>query len=103
MTTSLPPPCGVSETDKILTPIVAQSSVEASLTSRFIVPFCAWGVGLELLEPEPEPPDEHPVENSMNIADASPSITPLTLHFIALLLGSGEFLPIVFWQNELSR
>src|SRR6516165_990899 len=99
MITSLPPPCGVSETDKILTPIVAQSSVEASLTSRFNVPFCAWGVGLALLELEPEPPDEHPVKNSVNAADASPSNTPLTLHFIGLLLGRGEFLPIVFWQK----
>src|SRR6516162_3790050 len=96
MTTSLPPPCGVSETDKILMPIVAQSSVEASLTSRFTVPFCGWGAGLGLLEPEPERPDEHPVENSMNAADASPSITPLTLQFIGLLLGRSEFLPIVF-------
>jgi hypothetical protein len=87
----------VSETDKILTPIVAQSSVEASLTSRFTVPFWAWGVGLELLEPEP--PDEHPVDNSVNAADASPSNTPLRLHFIGLLLGRGEVLPIVFWQK----
>src|SRR6516165_9826393 len=96
MTTSLPPPCGVSETDKILTPIVAQSSVEASLTSRFTVPFCGCGVGLGLLELEPEPPDEHPIEKKMNADDVSPSITPLTLHFIGLLLGRGECLPIVF-------
>src|SRR5215831_19262556 len=97
MTTSLPPPCGVKETDKILTPIVAQSSVEASLTSRFTVPFCTWGVGLGLLEPEPEPPDEHPVENSMNVADANPCITPLRLHFIGLLLGRGEVSPNRFF------
>jgi hypothetical protein len=51
------------------------------------------------LELEPELPAEHPVKNSMNPADASPSNTPLTLHFIGLLLGRGEFLPIVFWQK----
>src|ERR1700722_14152040 len=45
--TGLPPPCGTSEMLRIFTPIVAQSSVEASLTIMFTLPLC--------VPPPPEP------------------------------------------------
>jgi hypothetical protein len=38
--TGLPPPCGTSEILRIFTPMVAQSSEEASLTIIFTLPFC---------------------------------------------------------------
>jgi len=71
--TSLPPACGVNAIDRTFTPIVAQSSAGASLTIKLTVPFCDCGVvfrGLEL-----ELPDEHPMEKSVNAAEAAPSIT----------------------------
>ena len=49
-----PPPCGMSAIDMIFTPMVAQSSDEASLTitARFAV--C---VGVEVVVPTGEPPE----------------------------------------------
>ena len=52
--TLLPPPCGTSAIDRTFTPMVAQSSDEASLTitARFAV--C---VGVEVVVPTAEPPE----------------------------------------------
>jgi hypothetical protein len=55
--TLLPPPCGMSAIDMIFTPMVAQSSDEASLTitARFAV--C---VAVEVVVLAAEPPEELP-------------------------------------------
>jgi hypothetical protein len=53
----VPPLCGTSAIDSTLTPIVAQSSVDASLTTIETLPVCAtWLSGAVLLPPEPPPP-----------------------------------------------
>ena len=53
-----PPPCGTSAIDSTLTPMVAQSSDDASLNSIETLPLC--GVELSvLLEPPLEPPPPH--------------------------------------------
>jgi hypothetical protein len=58
--------------ESTLTPIVAQSSVELSLITTLTCPFCAWGgVGAGELEL----PDEHPIEESRNVAEATASIS----------------------------
>src|SRR5271169_6101227 len=55
--TLLPPPCGISAMDRTLTPIVAQSSVDASLSIVDKLPVCDCGivglVGATPLEPPP--------------------------------------------------
>src|SRR5579863_2022855 len=55
--TLLPPPCGTSAMERTLTPIVAQSSLEASLTSMETFALCgAEGGGLM---PPLDPPPPH--------------------------------------------
>ena len=55
--TLLPPPWGTSAIDRTLTPIVAQSSVEASLNEQRNVAIlrCDTGTGVVLLPPPPPP------------------------------------------------
>src|SRR5579864_703163 len=56
MVTLLPPPCGMSATLSSCTPIVAQSSDAASLTSNCILTLCCGGVVLVPAEPPPPQP-----------------------------------------------
>ena len=77
--TGLPPPCGTSEMLRIFTPIVAQSSVEASLTIMFTLPSC--------VPPPPEPRlalelEPHATEKSGIAANASPRKIRDNLEFI---------------------
>src|SRR5271166_1295493 len=55
--TLLPPPCGISAIDSTLTPIIDQSSVDASLNITATLAVCGvTGVdGFMLLPPEPPP------------------------------------------------
>src|SRR6266480_673295 len=56
--TGAPPPCGVREMPRILTPMVAQSSEEASLTTRGTLPDGTAGGGEVVTELAPEPPPQ---------------------------------------------
>src|SRR5271168_3889968 len=66
-----PPPCGTSAIDRTLTPIVAQSSVDASLNSIETLP--VWGVDVVVevlggvVAPPLEPP---PPQAAINTASA---------------------------------
>jgi hypothetical protein len=65
-----PPPWGVSATLRTLTPIVAQSSLEASCITNATVPFC---VAPEPLEDDPEVLP-HPTNNSGSVATTNNEI-----------------------------
>src|SRR5215471_1362879 len=58
--TFAPPPCGMSAMLRTFTPIVAQSSDDASLTKIETVPF--WGVCV--MDEEPDPPPPHPLNTN---------------------------------------
>src|SRR6266849_1076084 len=81
MLTALPPPCGTSEIDKILTPMVAQSSVEASLITMATVPFCgpapSEALEFELLQP---------ATNTGAAANSKARVRRRLLKFICVLL-----------------
>src|SRR5271157_553781 len=87
MVTSLPPPCGVRETDRTRTPMVAQSSVEASLMKRLTVPFWGCGLGFGLGDEELLP---HPAEKSIRAAGTRPSVRRAIEDFIGTLLRRGR-------------
>jgi hypothetical protein len=55
MVTGAPPPCGTSAMLSTLTPITAQSSVDASLINTDMVAFCGVVVE-EVPDVDPEPP-----------------------------------------------
>jgi hypothetical protein len=52
----LPPPCGTRAIDRTLTPIVAQSSLDASLIIMETLPVCGAGAGVGAVTLEPPPP-----------------------------------------------
>src|SRR5450755_3381787 len=68
--TLLPPPCGTSAMERILTPIVAQSSLEASLTSIGTVALCGAELGGVFIE-APEPPPPHAASSAPATAIAN--------------------------------
>jgi hypothetical protein len=82
--TGLLPPCGTREMLRIFTPIVAQSSVDASLTIMFRLPSCGVPPPFEprlALELEP-----HATENRGIAANVSPRKIRDNLEFIFRLL-----------------
>src|SRR5216683_3148053 len=81
--TGLPPPCGTSEMLRIFTPMLAQSSVEASLTIMFTLPFCVPPPVEPRLALELVP---HATENSGIAANTSPMKIRDILEFIFRLL-----------------
>src|SRR5471032_1468279 len=83
--TGVPPPWGVKEMESTLTPMVAQSSVEASLTVVVSVPF--WGVGLRGVDAELPPPQ--PTTNIGIAAKLKPRIIRETCDFMTIL-SSGD-------------
>jgi hypothetical protein len=68
-TTLPPPPWGTNAMDRTLTPIVAQSSVDASLKRSGTL--ALWGVEIVGTEPLPEPPPQAASTAAATLAGSS--------------------------------
>jgi hypothetical protein len=83
--TLLPPPCGMSAIDMILTPMVAQSSDEASLT--ITASFAVCGVEVDVLVVEPpelsDPPPHADRSTAAMLSDNSRDELDIITHSLS--------------------